>query len=187
LYPFGKEVIVSGNRQEENKSFISEIFLFRAHFLFGVLLSLFCEKAMMSYRHLGREAKNYREDLIQQGYTYADKGSIGQVGISQTIAGKRHTSYAQVFIWTKVFRDIFTSDEYKQKCKEVGKEVFVFDKQLEEDFWRLSMHGTPEEIIAAYMRHQYLIDETSPDFIAAYEKHKKALEKQKKTRLDDEE
>jgi hypothetical protein len=164
--------------EEEQKTFIAEIFLWRARFLFGILLNDIFEKTDISQGRLGKAAKEYRKYLKSKGYLYSksDTGTIDQSGISRIINVERPPGYAQIYIWLNVVRKYLESEKYRNKCRIEDIEAFQFTKELESDIYRLAFCGTPEEVVAAYKRHQHLIDEDSPEFIAAYEKHKAMLE-----------
>lgn len=164
--------------EEEQKTFIAEIFLWRARFLFGILLNDIFEKTDISQGRLGKAAKEYRRYLKSKRYLYpkSDTGTVDQSGISRIINIERPPNFGQIYIWLKVIRKYLESEKYHNKCNLEGKEVFKFTKILEDDIYRLAFCGTPEEVIVAYRRHEYLIDENSPEFIAAYEKHKSMLE-----------
>ncbi|HEX3643057.1 MAG TPA: hypothetical protein VHV10_17365 [Ktedonobacteraceae bacterium] len=167
---------MSEKYSEEYKRYISEIFLFRARMLFGLLLSFLYEKVCVSQSKLGRKSELYRKYLILKRYIYPEKGSVGQSGISRIVKNERPPGYTQVFVWLKVLRDIFDSDEYKNLCINTGEAIFEFTEELETDMWRLALLGTPKEVVAAHERHKHLIDESSPVFIAAYDEHRRKLQ-----------
>jgi len=87
-----------------------------------------------------------------------DTKAVDQSGISRVIAGKRPLSYGQAYIWLKVLRDVFESEEYKNACKEEDKPIFEFTEDLEIDMWRLAHGGTPREVVEAYERRKSMIE-----------------------------
>lgn len=168
--------------EEEQKTFIAEVFLWRARFLFGILLNDIFEKTDISQGKLGKAAKEYRKYLKSKRYLYpkSDTGTIDQSGISRIINIERPPNFGQIYIWLKVVRQYLESEKYHNKCRLERRDAFNFTNELEADIYRLALSGTPEEVVAAYRRHQHLIDESSPEFIAAYEKHLHLLEEGKK-------
>lgn len=146
------------NISHERNLYIAEIFDIGAHKLFGQLLNFLCEEANISQNKLGTMAKDYRDYLISKGYIVygCNTKAVDQSGISRVISGKRPLSYAQTYIWLKVLRNIFESDEYKRMCEEEGREIFKFE-DIEMDMWRLAFGGMPKEVIEAYERRKDMV------------------------------
>ena len=150
---------MDNNITHEYKLYITEIFDMGAHKLFGQLLGLLCEKANISQNNLGKMAMAYRDYLFEKGYLIhgCNTKAVDQSGISRIIAGKRHLSYAQTYIWLKVLRNVFESEEYKNACEEEGRPIFEFTEDLEIDMWRLAYGGTPKEVVEAYERRKNMV------------------------------
>jgi hypothetical protein len=149
------EITVTESPEQEK----AEIFRLQARKLFGLLLNLLCNEAQISQSELGRRSTAYRRYLVSKRYIYSesDTGSVGQSGISRVIRAESVPCYSQVYIWLTLLMEIFNSDDYKQMCARSGKEVYVFTKEHWFDMWRLACFGTPEEVIAAYHRHKWLL------------------------------
>jgi hypothetical protein len=89
-------------------------------------------------------------------------GAIDQSALSRIISMDRPPDYGQVYIFMTILQWNLDED--------------AFSKNLQIDLWRLALFGIPEEIYFAYERHKHMINEDSPEFIEAYEKHKKMME-----------
>lgn len=163
----------------EQKRLVSEVFLWRARFLFGLLLSKLCEDAELSQHSLARKAKAYRKDLRERKYLYSEKsaGAVDQSAISRIINVARPPNYSQVYIWLTVIHNHLESEQYHRKCDKEGKEPYHLMEELKTDIYRLALLGTPEEIFETYKKHNHLIDENSHEFQAAYRQHLELLEK----------
>lgn len=147
--------------ENDPKVQIAEIFLVEARALFGELLGVLCERAYISQNKLGKKATEYRSYLMTEGYLRqgADTGGLDQSALSRIIKNDRQPSYAQVYIWLKVLRNIFESEEYRRYCARKAKPIYVFDEDLETDMWRLALFGTPKEVIEAYKRRKDMLKE----------------------------
>jgi hypothetical protein len=132
----------------------SAIFHTNARKIFGLLLSLLCDKANISQRELGRRSESYRNYLIKNRHIQHaySTGGIQQSAICRAVKGEFPLTYSQVFIWLHLLREVFESDEYK-----AGKPAFNFSRQLEIDMWRLALYGTPDEVTAAYRKYEHML------------------------------
>lgn len=150
---------------EDQKNELAEIFLWRARFLLGIVLQDILDKTGVSQREIGRKAKEYQKHLKEKKFMYPkSKVALDQSAFSRLIDIKREPSYGQMYIFMYVFQQYFDGNED------------VFPQELQDDLWRLALFGTPGKVYEAYMRHKHKIDESSPEFIEAYEEHKRKME-----------
>lgn len=148
---------------EEQRYYMAEIFMFRARFLFGLMLRDILKKSGISYKKWGKKAIEYDKSLKERGLRYpkSKAGYLGQVGIHRLITAETPPAYLQVFTFLRILE------------QEAGQEI---DNELKTDLWHLAIFGSPEEVYRSYEKHKYLIDETSPEFIKVYEEHKRKME-----------
>jgi len=150
---------------------VSEIFLFRARFLFGLILRDILARTGISHRKWGKRAIAYDKALKARKLRYpkAKAGYLGQVGISALIRAEQPPAYLQVYTFLKLLRE----------------EVEIED-ELIEDLYHLAIFGSPKEVYISYQKHKHLIDEDSHEFKKAYEEHLRKLEEGREE-LNDEE
>jgi hypothetical protein len=151
---------------DDQRQEYAQIFLWRARFLFGVMLHDIMAKADISQREIARRSKEYKKQLIENKLNYPRNGvtAVDQSALSRLISTDRPPSYGQVYIFLIVLEGIL---------KEKG---FSFSQELRDDLWRLALFGPPEMVYQAYQRHKDMIDEESPEFIEALEEHKRKME-----------
>jgi hypothetical protein len=89
----------------------------------------------------------------------SEAGTIDQSGISRVVIGEKSPSYAQTYIWLHLLREIFESKDYRNICTKTHRTAYEFTEELEIDMWRLSMCGTPDEVVAAYHKHKSMLKE----------------------------
>lgn len=132
----------------------SAIFHTNARKIFGLLLSLLCEKANISQRELGRRSESYRNYLVHNGYIQHaySTGGIQQSAICRAVKGELSLTYSQVFIWLHLLKEVFESDQYN-----AGKPAFHFSRELETDMWRLALCGIPDEVIVTYRKYEHML------------------------------
>ena len=155
------------NPSEDQQREIAEIFLWKARFLFGIILRALIESTGMSQRQWGKRAREYDKTLKQKRFRYPQSmaGFPGQSGISRIINSERPPTYGQLFVIFRVLAEHFE-----------GKEDFNEERQT--DLWHLALFGSPREVLEAYERHKGAIDESSPEFIKAREQHMRKMERE---------
>ena len=153
---------------DDQRQEYAQIFLWRARFLFGVILHDIMAKADISQREIARRSKEYKRQLIDYKLNYPRNGasSVDQSALSRLISTDRPPSYGQVYIFLIVLEGIL---------KEKG---FPFPQELRDDLWRLALFAPPEMVYQAYQRHKHLINKESPEFIEALKEHKRKMEEQ---------
>jgi hypothetical protein len=152
---------------EEQQREIAEIFLWKARFLFGIILRSLIESTGMSQRQWGKRAREYDKILKQKQFRYPGSmaGFPGQSGISRIINSERPPAYGQLFVIFHVLEEYFE-----------GKENF--NEKVQTDLWHLAGFGSPREVREAYDKYKVLIKEDSPEYIKAREEHLRKMSEQ---------
>jgi hypothetical protein len=148
------------NMNEDQQREIAEIFLWKARFLFGIILRSLIESTGMSQRKWGKKAREYDKTLEEKRFRYPGSmaGFPGQSGISRIINSERPPTYGQLFVIFRVLAEHFQ-----------GKEDF--NEKVQTDLWHLALFGSPREVCEAYDKYKVLIKEDSPEYIKAREEH----------------
>lgn len=150
---------------DEQRREHAEIFLWRARFLFGVLIRDIMANANISQREIARRSKKYKQDLMDRKLNYPRNGAtaVDQSALSRLISTDKPASYGQVYIFLIVLEGLL-------KEKEIP-----FPQELRHDLYRLALFGPPEMVVDAHQKHKHMIDEESPEFREALEEHKRKM------------
>lgn len=143
----------------------AEIFLWKARFLFGLILQDFIESVGTSQSKLGERAVEHDKYLKAKKFRYPDstEGFPGRTGISRLVNARRPPTYGQIYIIFHVLKQYFD---------EIGED---FSEDLQDDLWHLALFGSPREVRKAYDKYKDLIKEDSPEFIKAREEHMRKM------------
>lgn len=135
--------------QAQADEYFTATLLRRSQRQFGELLYQICEISGFTQGKLSREAKDECRRLMEKGVIGPEDpvGSMEQPTISKVMAGVQGPTYLQVYIWLRVIKAHFKSEEFREICRELHiEEPPEFLPKWEEWLWHLSTFVPPDEL-----------------------------------------